>query len=98
MFLNVLCDLKTVLNYHFRYADEASINNEVLVTENGQLKEVKVKDVSSVLMQGNTSSLSLTFWREVDCVLPLTQKRFHILNYTFTNFTKYIVWHFLKKN
>ena len=39
---------------HFRYADEVSVDNEVLVRENGQLKEAKVKDVSNVLMQGNT--------------------------------------------
>ena len=41
---------------HFRYAAEVSIDNEVLVKENGQLKEVKVKAITSFLVQGNTPS------------------------------------------
>ena len=36
-----------------RYADEVSIDNEVLLRENGKLKAVKVKEISKFLMQGN---------------------------------------------
>ena len=35
-----------------RYADEVSINDEVLVREHDQLKAVKVKEVSSTALQG----------------------------------------------
>ena len=36
-----------------RYADEVSINDEVLVREHDQLKAVKVKEVSNTALQGN---------------------------------------------
>ena len=41
---------------NFRYAEEVSIDNEVLVKENGHLKEVKVKAITSFLIQGNNPS------------------------------------------
>ena len=39
---------------YFRYADEVSIDNEVLVTESSKIQAVKVKEISNFLMQGNT--------------------------------------------
>ena len=36
-----------------RYADEVSINDEVLVREHDQLKAVKVKEVSNTALQDN---------------------------------------------
>ena len=48
------CYVRIFLKHHFRHADQVSINNEVIVSENGQLKEAKVKVISSILMEGNT--------------------------------------------
>ena len=42
-----------ILNFDVRYADDLSIGHEVLMRENGQLKAVKVKEISNFIMQGN---------------------------------------------
>ena len=40
--------------FSVRYADQLSIGDEVLVQENNELIPVKVNNVSSVAMQGNS--------------------------------------------
>ena len=42
-----------IQNFDVRYADDLSIGHEVLMRENGQLKAVKVKEISNFIMQGN---------------------------------------------
>ena len=51
-----VCQIFLNPKIHFRYADDVSIGNEVLVRENGQLKEVQVKDIANFLVQGNNLS------------------------------------------
>ena len=42
--------------HNFRYADQVTMGDEVLVHENGQLIHANVIDVSSSVMQGNNHS------------------------------------------
>ena len=52
----------------FRYADEVSINDEVLAREHDQLKAVKVKEISNIALQGNWNIVIAT------CHLKKTQQ------------------------
>ena len=44
-----------------RYADEVSINDEVLVRDHDQLKAVKVKEISNIALQGNQAIAITTY-------------------------------------
>ena len=56
LFFHLFIQIQQMFFYkkYFRYADEVLMDNEVLAEENNKLKAVKVKEISNLLMEGNT--------------------------------------------
>ena len=50
---------KTFVDNSFRYADKASINDDILIQENDDFAPVKVIDVSNQVIQGDPLQSSM---------------------------------------
>ena len=50
----MMCCVRLVwINFHYRYADEIILGDQVLIRENDQVKAAQVKEISNFEMQGS---------------------------------------------